>query len=91
MEISPKSLIRPTFELFLSPCLFPILLFSMPSIYNFISLCLKVLKTESLLVESPSLEVFRNRVAMAPRDVISGHGVDGSVVGLNDISGLFQP
>jgi len=26
------------------------------------------------VVESPSLEVFKNRVDAAPRDVVSGHG-----------------
>ena len=28
-------------------------------------------------VESPSLEVLKNRVDVAPRDVVSGHGVIG--------------
>ena len=42
------------------------------------------------VVESPSLEVFKNRVDVALRDVVSGHGRDGLMVGLNDLSGLFQ-
>jgi len=27
----------------------------------------------------------------APRDIISGHGGDGLMVGLDDLSGLCQP
>ena len=42
------------------------------------------------VVQSPSLEVFQSRVAVALRDVGSGHGGDGLVVGLDDLSGLFQ-
>jgi len=42
-------------------------------------------------VQSPSLEVFQNRVDMALRDVVSGHGGDGLVVGFGDLRGLFQP
>ena len=41
--------------------------------------------------ESPSLEVFKNRVDVALRDVVSGHGGDGPMVGLDDLSALFQP
>ncbi len=40
--------------------------------------------------ESPTLEVFKKRVNMAPRDVVSGHDGDGLTIGL-DVSGLFQP
>ena len=40
------------------------------------------------VVQSPSLEVFENRVDVALRDVVSGHGVGGLLVGLGD---LFQP
>ena len=43
------------------------------------------------VVESLSLEVFKNRVDVALRDVVSGHGVGGLVVGLHDLKGLFQP
>ena len=43
------------------------------------------------VVQSPSLEVFRNRVDVALRDVVSGHGGGGLMVGLGDLSGLFQP
>ena len=42
-------------------------------------------------MDSPSLEVFRSRVDVALRDVVSGHGGDGLAVGLDDLSGLFQP
>ena len=38
-------------------------------------------------VQSPSLEVFKNRVEVALRDVVSGHGL---VVGLSDLR-FFQP
>ena len=41
------------------------------------------------VVESPSLEVFKNCVAVALRDVVSGHGGDGLVVGLGHLSSLF--
>jgi len=34
-------------------------------------------------------EVFKNRVAL--RDIVSGHSGDGSTIGLDDPSGLFQP
>ena len=43
------------------------------------------------VVESLSLEVFKNRVDVALRDVVSGHGGGGLMVGLDDHSGLFQP
>ena len=43
------------------------------------------------VVQSPSLEVFKNHVDMALRDVVSGHGGGGLVVGLDDLRGLFQP
>ena len=43
------------------------------------------------VVESPSLEVFKSRVDVALRDVVSGHGGGGLMVGLDDHSGLFQP
>ena len=33
------------------------------------------------VVQSPSLEVFKSRVDVALRDVVSGHGVGGLVVG----------
>ena len=42
-------------------------------------------------VESLSLEVFNNREDVALRDVVSGRGGDGLVVGLHDLSHLFQP
>ena len=41
------------------------------------------------VVGSPSLEVFKNRVDVALRDVVSGHGGDGVMVGLGGLRGLF--
>jgi len=43
------------------------------------------------VVESPSLEVLKNRVDVALRDVVVGHGGDGLLVGHGDPKGLFQP
>ena len=43
------------------------------------------------VVESLSLEVFKKHVDVALRDMVSGHGGDGLMVGLGDINGLFQP
>ena len=43
------------------------------------------------VVGSPSLEVFKNCVDVARRDVVSGCGRDGLVVGLDDLRDLFQP
>jgi len=43
------------------------------------------------VVESPSLEVFKSRVDVALRDVVSGHGGDRVAVGFDDLRGLFQP
>ena len=43
------------------------------------------------MVKSPSLEVFKSRADVALRDVVSGHGWDGLMVGQDDIGGLFQP
>ena len=44
-----------------------------------------------VVVESPSLEVFKKSVDVALRDMASGHGGDGLMVGLDDLSCLFQP
>jgi len=41
------------------------------------------------VVESLFLEVFKNRGGVALRDVVSGRGVGGLMVGLGDLSGLF--
>ena len=41
--------------------------------------------------ESPSLEVFKGRGDVAQRDMVSRHGGDGLMVGLDDLSALFQP
>jgi len=43
------------------------------------------------VVGSPSLEMLKSHVAVALRDVVSGHGGDALMVGLGDLSGLFQP
>ena len=43
------------------------------------------------VVQSPSLEVLKSRVDVALRDVGSGHGGGGMMVGLDEFSGLFQP
>ena len=42
-------------------------------------------------MESPFLELFEKRGDVALRDTVSGHGGDGLIVGLDDLSGLFQP
>ena len=42
-------------------------------------------------MESPSLEQFKKQVDVALRDMVSGHGGDGLMVGLGDLGGLFQP
>jgi len=39
--------------------------------------------------QSPSLQMFKNCVDAALKDMISGHGGDGLMVGL-DLRGLFQ-
>jgi len=44
-----------------------------------------------LVVQSLPLEVFKNHVDVALRDVVSEHGGDGLMVALDDVSGLFQP
>jgi len=43
------------------------------------------------VVQSLSLEVFESRVDVALKDMVSGHGGDRLVVGLDDLRGLFQP
>ena len=43
------------------------------------------------LTKSLSMEVFKSCVDVALRDMVSGHGGDGLMVGLGDLSGLFQP
>jgi len=40
---------------------------------------------------SPSLEVAHNRVYVALKDVVRGHGGGGLEGGLDDLRGLFQP
>ena len=41
-----------------------------------------------VVVESPSLEVLKNRVDV--RDMVSGHGGDGLMIELFDLRGLLQ-
>ena len=41
--------------------------------------------------ESLSLEVFKKHGDVMLRDVVSGHGGDGLIVGLDELRGLFQP
>jgi len=41
--------------------------------------------------ESPSLKVSKNCVDVALRDVVSGHGRGGLLVGLDGLRCLFQP
>jgi len=48
-------------------------------------------RLSSEVVESLSLEVFKNRVDVALRDVVGDYGGDGLMVGLDDRSGPFQP
>ena len=43
------------------------------------------------VVESPSLEAFKKCGDVAMRDMVSGHGADGLMVGLDDLKVLFQP
>lgn len=43
------------------------------------------------VVESPSPEVFKNCMDVAFREVVSGHGRDELVVGLDHLRGLLQP
>jgi len=41
------------------------------------------------VVESPSLEVFKKRVYMVFKDMVSGHGGDSLMAGLDDLSVFF--
>ena len=43
------------------------------------------------VVESPSLQVLEERVDVALRNTVSGHGGGGLMVGLDVLTGLFQP
>ena len=43
------------------------------------------------VVQSLPLQMFKKHTDVALRDVVSGHGRDGLMVGLGDLSGLFQP
>jgi len=43
------------------------------------------------VVKSLSLEVFKSHGDVALKDVVSGHGGGGLMVGLDDLRGLFQP
>lgn len=44
-----------------------------------------------MVVESPSLEVFENHGDVVLSNTFSRHGRDGLTVGLDGLSGLFQP
>ena len=43
------------------------------------------------VMESLSLEVFKERGDVALRDVVGRHGQGGLMIGLDDLSGLSQP
>lgn len=43
------------------------------------------------VVEALSLEVIKKRVDVGLRAMVNGHGQDGLVVGVDELSGLFQP
>jgi len=43
------------------------------------------------VVESPSLKALKKHGAVALRDMVSGDGGDGFVVGLEDLRGHFPP
>jgi len=43
------------------------------------------------VVKSPFWVVFKKHLDVALKDVVSGHDGDGSMAGLGDLSGLFQP
>ena len=43
------------------------------------------------MVESLSLEVFKDHIDMELREVVSGHGGSELMVGLDDLSALPQP
>ena len=43
------------------------------------------------VVESPSLEVFKHRVDKVLMDMLSEHGGDGVMVGLDGLRSLVQP
>jgi len=43
------------------------------------------------VVEPLSMEVLKKHGDVALRDMVSGHRGDGLTVGLDDLSGLFQP
>ena len=51
----------------------------------------RVVRLPREVVQSPSLEVFKNCGDVTLKDVVSGHGGGGLIVGLDDLSGLFQP
>lgn len=43
------------------------------------------------VMESQCLELFKNRIDLALRDMVGGHGGDRLTVGLGDLRDLFQP
>ena len=42
-------------------------------------------------MELLSLEVFKERIDVALREMVSGHGGDGLTVGLDELSDIFRP
>lgn len=48
-------------------------------------------RAAQMVMESLSLELPKNHVDVALRYMVSGHGGDGLVVGLDDLRGVFQP
>ena len=49
------------------------------------------LRLPTEVVRSPPMELFKNRVDVALRDAVSAYGGDDLMVGLDHLSGLFQP
>ena len=43
------------------------------------------------VMELLSLEVIKKRVDVGLRAMVNGHGQDGLAVGVDELSGLFQP